>query len=162
MERQEQSPAKQEFIEKSKTFWNPNKTQFWQDQNVDLVIDRREGYLLYDMDGRRLIDVHLNGGTYNIGHRHPELIEVLTEAYGEPFGCSSALAMLRVSRAVRPLATVLLTGESGVGKDLIARASIEPKKRRATRPTKGSQQRRMEHKTQHKRLKQLRGRVRED
>jgi protein subunit release factor B len=46
--------------------------------------------------------------------------------------------------------------------ELIARASIEPKKRRATRPTKGSQQRRMEHKTQHKRLKQLRGRVRED
>lgn len=46
--------------------------------------------------------------------------------------------------------------------DLIARASIEPKKRRATRPTKGSQQRRMEHKTQHKRLKQLRGRVRDD
>jgi ribosome-associated protein len=46
--------------------------------------------------------------------------------------------------------------------DLIARASIEPKKRRATRPTRGSQQRRMEHKTQHKRLKQLRGRVRDD
>jgi ribosome-associated protein len=46
--------------------------------------------------------------------------------------------------------------------ELIARASVEPKKRRATRPTKGSQQRRMEHKTQHKRLKQLRGRVRED
>ncbi|RMD62499.1 MAG: aspartate aminotransferase family protein [Alphaproteobacteria bacterium] len=47
---------------------------------VDLVIDRREGYFLYDMDGRRLIDVHLNGGTYNIGHRHPELIEVLNTA----------------------------------------------------------------------------------
>jgi ribosome-associated protein len=46
--------------------------------------------------------------------------------------------------------------------DLIARASIEPKKRRATRPTKGSQQRRMEHKTQHKRLKQLRGRIRDE
>jgi ribosome-associated protein len=46
--------------------------------------------------------------------------------------------------------------------DLIARASIEPKKRRATRPTKRSQQRRMEHKTQHKRLKQLRGRVRDE
>jgi ribosome-associated protein len=46
--------------------------------------------------------------------------------------------------------------------ELIARASVEPKKRRATRPTKGSQQRRMEHKTQHKRLKQLRGRVRDE
>src|SRR5262245_32737081 len=72
-----QSPAKQEFIRKSIQFWNPGKTQFWQDAGVDLVIDRRQDYFLYDMDGRRLIDVHLNGGTYNIGHRHPELVEVL-------------------------------------------------------------------------------------
>jgi ribosome-associated protein len=43
--------------------------------------------------------------------------------------------------------------------ELIARARIEPKKRRATRPTAGSQQRRMDRKTQHKRLKQLRARV---
>ena len=71
------SAEKQEFLEKSKTFWNPGKTQAWQDMGVDLVIDRREGYLLWDMDGRRLIDLHLNGGTYNIGHRHPELVEVL-------------------------------------------------------------------------------------
>jgi acetylornithine/succinyldiaminopimelate/putrescine aminotransferase len=71
------SAEKQAFIETSKRFWNPGKTQAWQDMGVDLVIDRREGYLLHDMDGRRLIDVHLNGGTYNIGHRHPELIEVL-------------------------------------------------------------------------------------
>src|SRR5262249_30590801 len=41
----------------------------------------------------------------------PELLDELTEAYGEPFGCSSALAMLRVSQAVKPLATVLLTGD---------------------------------------------------
>ncbi len=41
-----QSPAKQEFIAKSMHFWNPGKTQFWQDADVDLVIDRREGYLL--------------------------------------------------------------------------------------------------------------------
>jgi acetylornithine/succinyldiaminopimelate/putrescine aminotransferase len=71
------SAEKQDFIEKSKTYWNPGKTQSWQDMGVDLVIDRREGYFLWDMDGRRLIDLHLNGGTYNIGHRHPELIEVL-------------------------------------------------------------------------------------
>ncbi|MDH3451017.1 MAG: aminotransferase class III-fold pyridoxal phosphate-dependent enzyme [Gammaproteobacteria bacterium] len=71
------SEAKQEFLERSKEFWNPHKTQFWQDVGVDLVIDRREEYFLYDLDGRRLIDVHLNGGTYNLGHRNPELIEVL-------------------------------------------------------------------------------------
>ena len=43
--------------------------------------------------------------------------------------------------------------------DLVARATLEPKKRRATRPTFGSQQRRMEDKTQRKRRKQLRSRV---
>ncbi|HUF45453.1 MAG TPA: aminotransferase class III-fold pyridoxal phosphate-dependent enzyme, partial [Aestuariivirgaceae bacterium] len=74
------SSEKLEFLERSKTFWNPGKTQAWQDMGVDLVIDRREGYFLYDMDGRRLIDVHLNGGTYNLGHRHPELVEVLNQA----------------------------------------------------------------------------------
>jgi ribosome-associated protein len=46
--------------------------------------------------------------------------------------------------------------------ELIERASIEPKLRRATRPTAGSQRRRMDSKTQHKRLKQLRSRVGED
>jgi len=45
---------------------------------------------------------------------------------------------------------------------LIVRASIEPKTRHATRPTHGSQLRRMEHKSQRKRLKQLRGRVSPD
>ena len=71
------SEAKQEFLARSKDFWNPGKTQDWIDMGVDLVIDRREGYYLFDMDGRRLIDLHLNGGTYNLGHRHPELVEVL-------------------------------------------------------------------------------------
>ena len=74
------SEAKAEFLERSKEFWNPGKTQFWQDQDVDLVIDKREGYHLFDMDGRRLIDVHLNGGTYNLGHRNAELIAVMAAA----------------------------------------------------------------------------------
>jgi len=72
--------AKDQFIEKSKTYWNPGKTQSWQDFGVDLVIDRREGYFLYDLDGRRLIDLHLNGGTYNLGHRNRELVDVLRRA----------------------------------------------------------------------------------
>ena len=42
----------------------------------------------------------------------PDIAE-LTDAYGEPFACASALGMLRVSRAVRPAATVLLTGDGG-------------------------------------------------
>jgi putrescine aminotransferase len=72
--------SKQELFDKAIRFWNPDKTKFWQSVGVDLVIDRREGYFLYDMSGRRLIDLHLNGGTYNFGHRHPELVETLKGA----------------------------------------------------------------------------------
>lgn len=57
--------------------WNPDKVRFWQEAGTDLVIDRREGYFLYDTSGKRLIDAHLNGGTFNLGHRNPELIEAL-------------------------------------------------------------------------------------
>jgi ribosome-associated protein len=46
--------------------------------------------------------------------------------------------------------------------DLIARASIEPKKRRPTRPTAGSKRRRLEVKKERKHTKQLRGRVSHD
>ena len=72
--------SKQDLFEKAIRYWNPDKTKFWQKAGIDLVIDRREGYLLYDMSGRRLIDLHLNGGTYNFGHRHPELVETLKGA----------------------------------------------------------------------------------
>ena len=42
----------------------------------------------------------------------PDITE-MAEAYAEPFACASALGMLRVSRAVRNEATVLLTGDGG-------------------------------------------------
>jgi acetylornithine/succinyldiaminopimelate/putrescine aminotransferase len=72
--------SKQELLDKAIKFWNPDKTKFWQKSGIDLVIDKREGYFLYDMSGRRLIDLHLNGGTYNLGHRHPALVETLKNA----------------------------------------------------------------------------------
>jgi acetylornithine/succinyldiaminopimelate/putrescine aminotransferase len=72
--------SKSEMLAKSKEFWNPDKTQFWIDSGVPLVIDRREEYFIYDVSGKRLIDVHLNGGTYNLGHRNPEVVQAVTAA----------------------------------------------------------------------------------
>ena len=72
--------SKQEVIDKSIRYWNPGKTKFWQDTGVDLVMGAREGYVIHDVDGRRLIDLHINGGTYNLGHRNPELIDALRTA----------------------------------------------------------------------------------
>jgi acetylornithine/succinyldiaminopimelate/putrescine aminotransferase len=99
--------SKQEMLAKSKQFWNPDKTQFWIDSGVPLVIDRREGYFIYDVEGKRLIDVHLNGGTYNLGHRNPEVVAAgwLTEdgfAHmstfgGAELGCVAALKTLEIT-----------------------------------------------------------------
>ena len=71
------SKAKDDFIARTTKVWNPGKTLQWQKDGIDLVIDRREGYFLHDMDGRRLIDLHLNGGIYSLGHRNPEVIAAL-------------------------------------------------------------------------------------
>ena len=40
-------------------------------------------------------------------------VNELVSSYGEPFACASALGMLRVSKAVKSEATVLLTGDGG-------------------------------------------------
>lgn len=45
--------------------------------------------------------------------KHDEILGELVDAYGEPFACSSALAMIQVARAIKPQATVLLTGDGG-------------------------------------------------
>ncbi len=44
---------------------------------------------------------------------HPALIDEMVEAYSEPFASHSAQGILLVSRAVKPSATVLLTGDGG-------------------------------------------------
>lgn len=71
---------KADVLAASERFWNPHKTRFWQESGVPLVIGEREGYVLQDLNGHLLIDVHLNGGTYNLGHRNPEVIAALTDA----------------------------------------------------------------------------------
>ena len=43
--------SKGEMLAKSKQFWNPGKTQFWIESGVPLVIDRREDYFIYDVEG---------------------------------------------------------------------------------------------------------------
>ncbi|MGP4024162.1 class-III pyridoxal-phosphate-dependent aminotransferase [Actinomadura sp. 3N407] len=72
--------SKEDLLDRSARTWNPGKTGAWLADGIDLVIDRREGYFIWDMSGRRLIDVHLNGGTYSLGHLHPELVGALRDA----------------------------------------------------------------------------------
>ena len=91
--------SKAEVLEKAKEYWNPGKTQFWIDSGVPLVIDRREEYFIYDMSGKRLIDAHLNGGTYNLGHRNPEVVQAIITSRRWPAPRSPK----RSSRRPRPV-----------------------------------------------------------
>ena len=71
---------KQAIFDDARAYWNPDKTDFWIDSGIPLVLGRREGYVFEDIDGRSYIDMHLNGGTFNLGHRNPEVIETLVDA----------------------------------------------------------------------------------
>jgi putrescine aminotransferase len=74
------SPRKREALELNHEFLMPNRVELWTGAGVPLVIGKREGYRFWDVDGHELQDLHLNGGTYNLGHRHPEMVAALAEA----------------------------------------------------------------------------------
>lgn len=58
----------------------PGKVDTFTGMGIDLVIGKREGPYLYTVAGRELIDCHINGGTFNLGHRNPDIVATLQEA----------------------------------------------------------------------------------
>jgi acetylornithine/succinyldiaminopimelate/putrescine aminotransferase len=118
--------SKTEMLEKSKEFWNPDKTTFWSESGVPLVIDRREDYFIYDVTGKRLIDVHLNGGTYNLGHRNPEMVQAITVAMQHfdignhhfPSLARTALAEALIATAPKNLSKVVYASGGGEAIDI--------------------------------------------
>lgn len=74
---------KKEILDKNRRYWNPSKVEDWHRKGIDLVMGERSGYRFRDMDGAEFMDIHLNGGTYNLGHRNPEILEALIRATEE-------------------------------------------------------------------------------
>lgn len=130
--------SKDEFLAKSQRFWNADKTRFWQDSGVDLVIGRREGYFLWDMEGRRLMDAHLNGGTYNLGHRNPEIVAAVREAMDHfdmgnhhfPSLARTALAEKLIATAPPTLTRVAYASGGGEAIDIALKSARHATKRR--------------------------------
>jgi acetylornithine/succinyldiaminopimelate/putrescine aminotransferase len=57
------------------------KVAFFKRFGMDFVMGARQGPFLHDLDGRKkLFNLHSNGGVFNLGHRHPRLVEVLKES----------------------------------------------------------------------------------
>src|SRR4249920_2827818 len=130
--------SKAEVLEKSREYWNPGKTDFWAETGVDLVIDRRESYFIWDMSGLRLIDVHLNGGTYNLGHRNPELVEAITTGMRSfdignhhfPSSARAALAEALIRSAPPNLTKVVYGSGGGEAIDIALKTARHATKRR--------------------------------
>jgi putrescine aminotransferase len=59
------------------------KVEFFRNAGIDFVLGKREGIYMYDLDGERYINCNCNGGVFNLGHRHPEIVEALREALEE-------------------------------------------------------------------------------
>jgi acetylornithine/succinyldiaminopimelate/putrescine aminotransferase len=60
---------------------SPGKVDIYRAMGMVFPLGRREGPYVWDADGtRRLINCHVNGGTFNLGHRHPELVDALVSA----------------------------------------------------------------------------------
>lgn len=130
--------SKAEVLEKAKEYWNPGKTQFWIDSGVPLVIDRREEYFIYDMSGKRLIDAHLNGGTYNLGHRNPEVVQAITMAMQHfdignhhfPALARTALAEALIASAPGGLTKVIYGSGGGEAIDIALKTARHTMKKR--------------------------------
>jgi glutamate-1-semialdehyde 2,1-aminomutase len=68
---------------------------FWP---IPAFIDRGEGAYVYDIDGRRYVDVNLGFGVMILGHRHPVVMQALRSQldrgimFGSPVAAEEALA----------------------------------------------------------------------
>jgi acetylornithine/succinyldiaminopimelate/putrescine aminotransferase len=57
------------------------KADFFSQLDMDMVMGKREGAYLTDLDGqKKLFNLHCNGGVFNLGHRNAELITLLMES----------------------------------------------------------------------------------
>ncbi|MBI2425785.1 MAG: aspartate aminotransferase family protein [Candidatus Hydrogenedentes bacterium] len=60
---------------------SPGKAAFFRAAGIEFAMGRREGARIWDLDGKHeLINCHCNGGVFNLGHRHPEVIAALKSA----------------------------------------------------------------------------------
>ncbi len=53
------------------------KVKFYNRYGFTLVPRRREGAYLYDVNGKKYLNLHCNGGVFNLGHRNPQIIEAV-------------------------------------------------------------------------------------
>lgn len=75
--------AKEKIIEKFARHVSSGKAEFFNNAGIHFIFGRREEIYVYDVDGKKLINCHSNGGVFNLGHRNAEVVAALKEALDE-------------------------------------------------------------------------------
>jgi putrescine aminotransferase len=95
--------SREDSISRFRNHVSSGKAAFFSQLGMDFVPGRREGVRLWDVYGEKcLINCHCNGGVFNLGHRHPVVIDTLRRALDElDIGNHHLLSEQRASLASR-------------------------------------------------------------
>lgn len=82
--------SKEQIIKDFGSHVSSGKVDFYQLVGLDFVIGRRKGPWIWDTgishqgsNGTKLLNCHCNGGVFNLGHRHPDVLKALIDAAQE-------------------------------------------------------------------------------
>ncbi len=75
--------SKAEIIDRFARHVSSGKVDYFTQAGIDFVGGEREGIYISDIDGKRLINCHCNGGVFNLGHRNPRIIAALQSALSQ-------------------------------------------------------------------------------
>ena len=77
------APSRDEVLALAERHLCPDRVRTFAALGAGIVMGRREGYRISDVDGRTWLDLHLNGGVFNLGHRNPEVVASLASGLDE-------------------------------------------------------------------------------
>ena len=69
-----------EVFEKAHEIWNPNRIELFDKFGVRIAMGDRSGSRFQDLDRNTYINMHSNGGVFNLGHKNPEVAQALKDA----------------------------------------------------------------------------------
>ena len=93
---------KQHIIDQFRGHVSSGKAGFYKKYGMDMVMGQRSGSTFWDMDGQKsLINLHCNGGVFNLGHRNPAIVKTLKSALDDlDIGNHHLISRERASLAV--------------------------------------------------------------
>ncbi len=83
MSKDELEALKQQTLSDFAKYVNPQKTRVLKNAGLSIIEGKREGASVWDITGEKYIDCITSAGSFNVGRRNPEVVDVLRKALDE-------------------------------------------------------------------------------